>query len=158
MDAIASASAAAASRALYTSGFNSGFDFARAELKSGWVSPGIGRADSVGDKLLLRARFGEDDRVVTVVVAVGGRSLDAREIAAPDVAGNLPVSSSRCMRDLRSSNSSHTVDAAVVDTVDSVPSTARGSTSGGSCASAVRETRGDELYVRGSVYDRCDCR
>lgn len=88
--------------------------------------------------------------VVTVVVAVGGRSFEAREMAAPDVAGSLPVSSSLCMRDFRSSSSSQTVDAAVVDTVDSVPSVARG-TSCPSCTSVVRETRGEELNVRGNA-------
>jgi hypothetical protein len=107
--------------------------------------------------LLPRPRFGDDDMVVTVVVAVGGRSLEARDIAAPDVAGSFPVSSSRCMRDLRSSSSSQTVDGAVVDTVDSVPSAARGVT-GPSFTSAVRETSGDELYVRGAGYDRCEGR
>jgi hypothetical protein len=81
--------------------------------------------------------------VVTVVVAVWGRSWDARDIAAPEVAGSLPVNSSRCILDLRSSSSSHTVEGAVVDTVDSVPST-RG-VSGASGGSAVRETRGEEL-------------
>jgi hypothetical protein len=91
-----------------------------------------------------------------VVVAVGGLSFEAREIAAPEVAGSFPVSSSRCIRDLRSSNSSQTVDGAVVDTVDSVPSTARG-VSGTSCMSVVCDTRGDELYVRGAEYDRFDC-
>jgi hypothetical protein len=106
---------------------------------------------------LPRPRFGEDDIVVTVVVAVGGRSLDACETAAPDVAGSFPVNSSLCMRDLRSSNSSHTVDGAVVDTVDSVPSAARG-VSGVSCMSVVRETSGEELNVRGVEYDRFDCR
>lgn len=117
----------------------------------------MGRADSVGDALAFRTRFGDDDIVVTVVVAVGGRSLVAREMAAPDVAGSLPVSSSLCMRDFRSSSSSHTVDAAVVDTVDSVPSAARG-ISGPSCTSVVRATRGDELNVRGNAWDRVDCR
>lgn len=114
---------------------------------------------SIGDKLLPRPLFGDVDIVVTVVVAVRGRSFDAREIAAPEVAGSFPVSSSRCIRDLRSSNSSQTVEGAVVDTVDSVPSTARG-VSGVcvSCISVVRDTRGDELYVRGAEYDRFDWR
>jgi hypothetical protein len=60
------------------------------------------------------------------------------------VAGSFPVNSSLCMRDLRSSSSSHTVDGAVVETVDSVPSAGRG-ISGPSCMSVVRETKGDEL-------------
>ena len=80
--------------------------------------------ESVGDMLFPRSRFGEDDTVVTVVVAVAGRSFDARDTAAPDVVGNFPVNSSLCMRDFRSSNSSHTVECAVEDTLDSVLSTA----------------------------------
>lgn len=107
--------------------------------------------------LFPRALFGEVDIVVTVVVAVGGRSCEARDIAAPDVGGSLPVNSSLCILDLRSSSSSHTVDGAVVDTDDSVPSVARG-VSGISSISAMRETSGDELYTRGAVYDRFDCR
>jgi hypothetical protein len=98
----------------------------------------------MGDMLLPRPRLGDDDMVVTVVVAVGGLSFEARDIAAPDVAGSFPVNSSLCIRDLRSSNSSQTVDGAVVDTVDSVPSAARGG-SGVSCTSAVRDTSGEEL-------------
>jgi hypothetical protein len=73
------------------------------------------------------------------------------------VAGSFPVSSNLCMRDLRSSSSSQTVDGAVVDTDDSVPSAARG-VSGVSCMSVERETSGEELYVRGVVCDRFDCR
>ena len=111
----------------------------------------------MGEMLLPRPRLGDEDIVVTVVVAVGGRSFDAREIAAPDVGGNFPVNSSLCILDLRSSNSSQTVDGAVVDTVDSVPSAARG-VSGVSCISTVRETSGEELYVRGVEYERLDCR
>ena len=97
--------------------------------------------------------------VVAVVVAVGGLSLEARDMAAPDVAGNFPVNSNLCILDLSSSNSSHKVDGAVVDTVDSVPSAARGvSTLSCICMSADRETSGEELYVRGVEYDRFDCR
>lgn len=100
--------------------------------------------ESLGDMLLPRPRFGDEDIVVTVVVAVGGRSFEARDIAAPEVAGSFPVSSSLCIRDFRSSNSSQTVDGAVVDTVDSVPSAAR-SASDVPCISAERETSGEEL-------------
>lgn len=78
-------------------------------------------------------------------------------MAAPDVGGSFPVNSNLWIRDFKSSNSSHTVDGAVVETVDSVPSAARG-VSGTSCMSVVRETSGDELYVRGVVYDRFDWR
>jgi hypothetical protein len=146
MEAIASASEVAASNALYTSGLSIGFVFVNAACRracvSVWdVSPTTG---SSCDMLSTRVRFGEDEMVVTVVVAVGGRSFEARDIAAPEVAGNFPVNSSLCIRDLRSSNSSQTVDGAVVDTDDSVPSAARG-VSGVSCISVERGTRGVEL-------------
>lgn len=145
IEAIARASEAVASKALYTSVLSSGLDFARAAWRSGRASAGLSATTgSVGDMLLPRPRFGDEDMVVTVVVAVGGRSLEARDIAAPDVAGSFPVNSSLCIRDLRSSNSSQTVEGAVVETVDSVPSAARG-VSGVSDISTVRETRGDEL-------------
>ena len=115
--------------------------------------------DSIGDMLLFRPRLGEDDIVVTVVVAVGGRSLDARDIAAPDVAGSFPVNSNLCILDLSSSSSSHNVDGAVVDTEDAVPSVTRGvSAISCTCMSADRETSGEELYVRGVEYDRFDWR
>ena len=102
-------------------------DLTSAALKRGWASFDSGSApfESTGDILFARPLFGEDDIVVTVVVAVGGRSWEAREIAAPDVGGSLPVNSSLFIRDLRSSNSSQTVEGAVVDTLDSVPSVAR---------------------------------
>lgn len=132
--------------------------FVSAARKRGWVS--VGFSASIGpscEMLLPRPRFGEEDRVVTVVVAVGGRSFEARDIAAPDVGGILPVNSSLCIRDFKSSSSSHTVDGAVVETDDSVPSAARG-VSGAACISVERETSGDELYVRGVVYDKLDCR
>lgn len=115
--------------------------------------------ESIGEMLLFRPRLGEDDRVVTVVVAVGGRSLDARDIAAPDVGGSFPVNSSLCILDFSSSSSSHKVDGAVVDTEEAVPSAARGaSTLSCTCTSADRETSGEELYVRGVEYDRFDWR
>ena len=60
--------------------------------------------------------------VVTVVVAVRGRSPENDDMAAADEGGNLPVRSSVRIRDFRSSSSSQTVDGAVVDNVDSVPS------------------------------------
>ena len=95
IDEIARASVAVASKALYTSALINGLDFVRAAWRRGWASADLSVATgSVGDMLLPRPLFGEEDIVVTVVVAVGGRSLDARDIAAPDVAGNLPVNSS----------------------------------------------------------------
>ena len=67
--------------------------------------------------------FGEPERVVALVVAVGGLSSDTLDMAAPDVEGVLPVNSKRRIRDFKSSSSSQTVDGAAVEAVDSVPST-----------------------------------
>lgn len=58
-----------------------------------------------------------------MVAAVRGLSCAAPDMAAWDEGGNLPVSSSLRIRDFKSSNSSQTVEGAVVDSVDSVPST-----------------------------------
>lgn len=72
-------------------------------------------------------RLGEAETVVALVTAVGGRSSEARDMAWAEVAGGLPVNSSRWIRDFRSSNSSHIMEgaAAAVDPVeDSVPSPA----------------------------------
>lgn len=94
-------------------------------------------------------RFGDEDIVVTVVVAVGGRSSESRDTAAPDVDGSFPVSSRRWIRDLRSSSSSHTVDGAVLEVVDSVPSTWLASAAGCCCCcwggKSNDLTSGDEL-------------
>lgn len=141
------ASAAVASKALYISAESRGLDLASAECRRGCNSGGSVPLTSTGDTLLPRPRcFGDVDIVVTVVVAVGGLSLDARDMAAPDVAGSFRVSSRRFMRDLRSSSSSHTVEGAVVETVDSVPSAVRPvSGAGVSCMSVIRETSGEEL-------------
>ncbi len=159
IEAMASASEAAASNALYISELRTGLVFANAALRRGCASAGGGSVEtrSSCDILLPRPLLGEEDKVVTVVVAVGGRSFEARDMAAPAVGGILPVNSSLCILDFKSSNSSHTVDGAVVETDDSVPSAARG-VSGASCISVERETSGEELYVRGVVYDRLDCR
>lgn len=79
-------------------------------------------SESPDGALVFRPCCGDDDNVVTVVVAVRGRSPDALDMAAADEAGSFPVSSSFRIRDLRSSSSSQTLDGAVVDNVDSVPS------------------------------------
>lgn len=94
---------------------------------------------------MFRPCLGEEESVVTVVVAVGGRSVIALVIAAPDDVGILAVSSSFRSLDLRSSNSSKMVDGAVVETVDSVPS---GRGVGGESCSYIGERlcNGDELY------------
>ena len=106
----------------------------------------------------------EDDEVVAVV-AVGGRpSAASRDTAAAPVpGGSLPVSSSRFMRDLSSSSSSHTVDGVFVDDVDSLPSVTRtwlaserrGSGTWPPLASSAapppppRDASGDDPYTRG---------
>ena len=77
----------------------------------------------VGEVFCPKVRFGDEDIVVTVVVAVRGRSM-AVETAAFEEAGILPVSSSLRILDFKSSSSSQTVDGAVVDTDDSVPASA----------------------------------
>lgn len=64
--------------------------------------------------------FGEDEKLVIAVLAVRGRSPDTFDNAEEE--GNLPVSSRLRIRAFKSSNSSHTVEGAVVDRVDSVPS------------------------------------
>lgn len=96
-----------------------GFALAKAVCSKGWIGLDSG---SGGGELPFRPCFGDDDSVVTVVVAVRGLSPDIVDIAAADEAGNFPVNSNFQILDFRSSNSSHTVDGAVVDNVDSVPS------------------------------------
>jgi hypothetical protein len=146
--AIARASEAVLSKALYTSGLSSGFDFAKAECSKGCVSPATDPTpfNSIGEILRPRFLLGDVDIVVTVVVAVGGLSVEACDTAAPEVAGNFPVNSSFLIRDLRSSSSSQTVDGAVVEVVDSVPSGIRG-VSGSSSTELFLPTSGEELYV-----------
>lgn len=124
MAANVNASDAVASSAVYISGLINNLAFANAECRTGCSSaiPGPLIVDASGDTLGLCRRFGDDDMVVMVVVAVGGRSPNAVDIAALDEDGSLPVSSIFRILDFRSSSSSHTVEGAVVDTVDSVPS------------------------------------
>lgn len=93
--------------------------------------------------------------MVTVVVAVRGLSPETLDIAAADEGGNFPVSSNFRILDFKSSNSSQTVDGAVVDKVDSVPSNLDFSASNLDCsatASAAEEFR----VLR--IVDRFDCR
>ena len=105
-----------------------GLAFANAEWRRGCK---LGKfefliVDASGETLPTRRRLGEVEMVVIVVVAVGGRSPLIVDIAALDDFGNSPVSSSLRSLDFKSSSSSQTVDGAVVDTVDSVPSTSAG--------------------------------
>lgn len=127
------ASVAADSRARKMSWFRNGFDLDRADTRTGYASFWEGTTVPVVSVVVLAPlpllceatsldRLGDDEAVVAVVVAVGGRSSVNLDTAAPEVGGSLPVSSRRWMRDLRSSSSSHTVEGAVFDVVDSVPS------------------------------------
>ncbi len=142
-----SASVAVASKTRYMLGLSKGFDLARAECRSGCMlsTPRPLTVDASGDTGLSRLCFGDDDTVVTVVVAVRGLSPKTPAIAAPEDWGILPVSSSLRILDFMSSSSSHTVEGAVVDTVDSVPS-ARGVCTTDFC-SAIGEER--PLYGEG---------
>lgn len=91
-------------------------------MKLGSVSTGIGGATGGELELAFCLCFGDEDTVVTVVVAVRGRSPAIEDMAAADEEGSFPVNSSFRIRDFRSSSSSQMVDGAVVDMVDSVPS------------------------------------
>ena len=121
--------------------------FARAEFKSGWIpaSTGPPGIEVPGDALVSRPWLGDGDIVVTVVVAVSGRSPVVVAMAAPDEAGILAVSSSFFNLDFKSSSSSKIVEGAVVETVDSVPP-ARGVCGQPSSERAERPVRGDEWY------------
>ena len=121
----ARASVAADSMALKTSGLTRFLVLESADMRIGCDSrcDDVELIASTGAAPAPDPRFGDADIVVALVVAVGGRSSDARDMAAPEVGGIFPVSSNRWIRDLRSSNSSHTVDGAAVDAEDSVPST-----------------------------------
>ena len=149
MAAKLSASIAVASRIRYILRSSKGFDLAKAECRSGCTlsTPRPLTVDASGELVLSRRCFGDDDTVVTVVVAVGGLSPKAPAIAAPEDWGSLPVSSSLRILDFMSSSSSHTVEGAVVDTVDSVPSARVACTT--EFCSAIEEERalyGEILY------------
>ena len=79
--------------------------------------------DGSGELLAALRRLGENDPAVSVVSAVRGRSRYADEMAAFEVVGSAPpVNSIFRILAFRSSSSSQTVEGAVVDTVDAVPS------------------------------------
>ncbi len=109
---------------------------------------------SGGEEFSRAPRFGEDETVVRVVVAVGGLSADVCEMAAPDEGGNLPVNSNFLIRDFRSSNSSHTVEVAVVEEVEFVSVARDISRTAALCRElpTTRSTRGDESYDLGVPY------
>lgn len=113
------ASVIVASREVYTSPLKTSLALANADCRIGCT--GLCSV-SAAETLVLRRRLGEEDRVVMAVFAVRGLSLVGVYIAAEDEGGSFPVTSSFLIRSLRSSNSSQTVDGAVVDNVDSVPS------------------------------------
>ena len=80
------ASIAVASRTRYILGSSNPFDLARAECRRGCMlsTPRPLTVDASGETVLSRRCFGDDDTVVTVVVAVRGRSPKAFDIAAPE--------------------------------------------------------------------------
>jgi len=84
------------------------------------AAPGPPIDDSVRE-LDLNGYLGEDDMVVTVVVAVLGLSPEPLDMVPPDE--GCSASSILWIRLLSSCNSSHTVDCAVVETTDSATST-----------------------------------
>ena len=113
------ASVIVASREVYTSPLKTAFALANADCRIGCAGF---CSISAAEMLALRRCFGEEDKVVMAVFAVRGLSFVGVYIAAEDDEGSLPVSSSFLMRSLRSSSSSQTVDGAVMDNVDSLPS------------------------------------
>jgi len=111
-------SAATASSALTISGGKTVFDLLSAECKSGCVA-GEGDSFECSDASFCSLCRGEDEMVVTVVVPV--RGLSPEEPEKPDIpfdGGNFPENSSRFILDFKSSNSSHTVEAADVETTE----------------------------------------
>lgn len=118
------ASDAAFSKALYISGGSKDLDLLMADCRRGWHSLYPYEDDTVLTASVCGTSsplcLGDPDMVVALVVAVGGRSSEALDMAAPDVGGSFPVSSSRWMRDLISSISSQTVEGAAVEFEDSV--------------------------------------
>lgn len=80
------------------------------------AEPPIG-APSVGDRDCFRARFGEEEMVVTVVVAVLGRSPEVFDAEA-----NRPEDSRFLIRFFNSSSSSQTADGGGPESTDSDPS------------------------------------
>lgn len=113
------ASVIVASSEVYTSPLKTTLALANADCRIGCT--GLCSVSAI-EALTLRRCFGEEDKVVMAVFAVRGLSLVGVYIAAEDDGGSFPVSSSFLIRSLRSSSSSQTVDGAVVDSVDSVPS------------------------------------
>ena len=120
------ASDAVASRALKTSGLTRSLDLLRAECNRRWMSVSTGPftvdVEASGESFLTWLRLGEGDIVVIVVVAVAGRSPSILDMAALDVEGIFPLSSSFLILAFRSSSCSSITDGALVDRVDSVPS------------------------------------
>ena len=118
------ASDAVASRARKASTLTISLHLARAWYRRGrtlgFVGPVI--VEASGELLPTCPCFGEGDIVVMAVVAVAGRSPRILDIAALDVEGIFPLSSSFLILEFRSSSCSRIIDGALVDMVDSVPS------------------------------------
>lgn len=147
MEDKARASFAAVSSARYTSGLRIVLILPSAECKFECASRPCDEVELPASVCWPAADFlGETDMVVTVVVAVGGLSSEDLISAAAEVGGSFPVNSRRWIRDFRSSSSSQTVDGALVDVVDSVPS-AKLPASGSSSSSCISKDRfkGDGL-------------
>lgn len=116
------------SSALYTFRLTTFFALDNEDCKRGWTWPIAVEASGSSTVLLTRrvrfgddSSFGDDDNEVAVVAAVRGRSPVVECIASRE-GGSFPVNSSFRIRDFISSRSSQTVEGAVVEMVDSVPS------------------------------------
>lgn len=113
------ASNAVAVRARCTSAETVFLDLVRAECRSGCIEvSSFVRFDAIGEKLVPCVYLDDDDAVVAVVAAVRGRSATLNAVA-PDELGSTPVCSSCLILDFMSSNSSQTVEGAVVEIADS---------------------------------------
>jgi hypothetical protein len=102
---------------LYTSPVKAPFAFASALWRRGWEVVVGAKAEVLGEIPFALLR-GDEETVVTVVVAVRGRSPEELDAFPADAGGIRPVTSNRRILDFKSSNSSHTEDAAVVEAVD----------------------------------------
>ena len=112
------ASCAVACSFWYTSLLSTALALPSASWRFGCILDGIPSIADCNGATAVALCLGEEDMVVAAVVAVFGRS--EAVIAAAEDGGNLPVSSSFLILDFKSSSSSHTVEGAVVEMVDSV--------------------------------------
>ena len=142
------ASDAVASRARNASALTISLHLARAEYRRGrtlgFVGPLI--VEASGELLPTWPCLGDGDIVVMVVVAVAGRSPRMLDIAALDVEGIFPLSSSFLILEFRSSSCSRIIDGALVDIVDSVPSAREDLRAACFCPRREWLCKGEELY------------